>query len=51
MIDMEFPQTGKKMMWHEVLFDFTPTSFTQTGDIRGLVQVEEGGDNPRDESR
>jgi hypothetical protein len=33
-IDMEFPQNGKKMMWHEVLFDFNPTSFTQTGDIR-----------------
>ena len=42
-IDKEFPQNGKKMMWHEVLFDFTLTSFTQTGDIRGLVQVEEGG--------
>ncbi len=32
-IDMEFPQDGKKMMWHEVWSDITPTSFTQTGDM------------------
>lgn len=31
-IDMQFPQNGKKMMWHEV-WSITPTSFTQTGDI------------------
>lgn len=32
-IDMEFPENGKKMMWHEVWSDITPTSFTQTGDM------------------
>jgi hypothetical protein len=32
-IDMEFPQNGKKMMWHEVWSGITPTSFTQTGDM------------------
>jgi hypothetical protein len=29
-IDFQFPENGKKMMWHEVWSDFTPTSFTQT---------------------
>jgi len=40
-IDMEFPQKGKKMTWHEVFFDITPTSFTQTGNMGeagGLLQ-------------
>jgi hypothetical protein len=32
-IDMEFPSSGKRMMWHEVFRDFTSTSFLQTGDI------------------
>ncbi len=32
-IDMEFPSEGKRMLWHEVFTDFTPTSFTQTGDV------------------
>ncbi|HEU5401377.1 MAG TPA: hypothetical protein VFU86_08475 [Terriglobales bacterium] len=32
-IDLEFPQKGKKMMWHEVWYDITATSFTQTGDM------------------
>jgi hypothetical protein len=32
-IDMQFPQNGKKMLWHEVWSDITATSFTQTGDI------------------
>jgi len=32
-IDMEFPQNGKKMMWHEVWSDISSTSFTQTGDM------------------
>jgi hypothetical protein len=32
-IDMEFSTNDKRMMWHEVFTDFTPTSFTQTGDI------------------
>ncbi len=32
-IDLEFPQGAKKMLWHEVISEFTPTSFTQTGDI------------------
>jgi hypothetical protein len=32
-IDMDFPQAGKKMRWHEVFGDFTPDSFTQTGDL------------------
>jgi len=32
-IDMEFPQSGKKMMWHEVWSDVSSTSFTQTGDM------------------
>src|SRR5271157_3305418 len=32
-IDMRFPQGEKKMVWHEVWSDITPTSFTQTGDM------------------
>jgi hypothetical protein len=32
-IDMEFPQEGKKMTWHEVWSGITSTSFTQTGDM------------------
>ena len=32
-VDMEFPQGGKKMLWHEVWFGFTGNSFTQTGDM------------------
>ncbi|MGA7222966.1 MAG: hypothetical protein WBX16_08920 [Candidatus Acidiferrales bacterium] len=32
-IDMEFPENGKKMMWHEVWSGITATSFTQTGDM------------------
>jgi hypothetical protein len=32
-IDMEFPQSGKKMTWHEVWSGITATAFTQTGDM------------------
>jgi len=32
-IDMQFPQNGKKMVWHEVWSGITATSFTQTGDM------------------
>ena len=32
-INMEFPQNGKKMMWHEVWSGVTASSFTQTGDM------------------
>jgi hypothetical protein len=32
-IDMQFPQGEKKMVWHEAWSDITPTSFTQTGDM------------------
>jgi hypothetical protein len=32
-IDLDFPQGDKKMRWHEVFSDFTPNSFTQTGDM------------------
>jgi hypothetical protein len=32
-IDMEFPQNGKKMTWHEVWSGITTTAFTQTGDM------------------
>ena len=32
-IDMEFPQDGKKMIWHEVWSGITATSFTETGDM------------------
>lgn len=31
-VDIESEQNGKKMLWYEVFFDITPTSFTQTGD-------------------
>jgi len=30
-IDLEFPQNGKKMTWHEIWSGITATSFTQTG--------------------
>jgi len=32
-IDMGFPQSGKKMTWHEVWSGITATSFTQTGEM------------------
>jgi hypothetical protein len=32
-IDLNFPQNGKNMTWHEVWSGLTPTSFTQTGDM------------------
>ncbi len=32
-IDLEFPQNGKKMTWHEVWSGITATSFTQTGEM------------------
>lgn len=32
-IEMQFPQEGKKMLWHEVWSGITATSFTQTGDM------------------
>ena len=32
-IDLQFPQNGKKMTWHEVWSGITTTSFTQTGDV------------------
>ena len=32
-IDLQFPQQGKKMLWHEVWFDITSNSFTQTGEV------------------
>lgn len=32
-IDMNFPQGGKEMLWHEVWSDITSKSFTQTGDM------------------
>jgi hypothetical protein len=32
-IDMEFPQNGKKMTWHEVWSGITVSSFTQTGEM------------------
>lgn len=32
-IDLQFPQNGKKMTWHEVWSGITTTSFTQTGDM------------------
>jgi hypothetical protein len=31
--ELETSPDGKKMMWHEVWSDITPTSFTQTGDM------------------
>ena len=33
MIDLEFPQNGRKMTWHEVWSGITAASFTQTGDM------------------
>lgn len=35
-IDLDFPQGGKKMTWHEVWSGITATSFTQTGDMGEL---------------
>ena len=32
-IDLNFPQGGKKMTWHEVWSGITATSFTQTGEM------------------
>jgi hypothetical protein len=32
-IDLEFPQEGKKMIWHEVWSGISATDFTQTGDM------------------
>jgi hypothetical protein len=32
-INLHFPQNGKRMLWHEVWSDVTATSFTQTGDM------------------
>lgn len=32
-IDVEFPQNGKKMLWHEVWSEISSTSFTQAGDM------------------
>lgn len=32
-IDLQFPEHGKKMLWHEVWSDISSTSFTQTGDM------------------
>ena len=32
-IDLQFPQNGKKMQWHEVWSDISSTSFTQTGEM------------------
>jgi hypothetical protein len=31
-VDIESEHEGKKSLWHEVFFDITPTSFTQTGE-------------------
>jgi len=36
-VDMNFIENGKKMVWEEVFFDITPTSFTQTADIGEAV--------------
>ena len=35
-IDMQFPQNGKKMTWHEVWSGITATSFAQTGEMGEL---------------
>ena len=35
-IDMQFPQNGKKMLWHEVWSGITSTSFTQSADMGEL---------------
>jgi hypothetical protein len=32
-VNLVFSQGEKMMLWHEVFSDFTPNSFTQTGDI------------------
>jgi len=32
-IDLQFPQNGKKMVWHEVWSGITATSFTQIGEM------------------
>ncbi|HXY30483.1 MAG TPA: hypothetical protein VEI06_07215 [Gemmatimonadaceae bacterium] len=32
-IDLRFSRKDKRMVWHEVWSDITPTSFTQTGDV------------------
>jgi hypothetical protein len=32
-IDMQFPEGSKRMLWHEVWSDITASSFTQTGDM------------------
>jgi hypothetical protein len=32
-IDLDFPQNGKKMTWHEVWSGITNSAFTQTGEI------------------
>lgn len=32
-IDMQFPEHGKKMLWHEVWSEITATSFTQIGEM------------------
>jgi hypothetical protein len=32
-IDLDFPEHGKKMTWHEVWSSITPISFTQTGEM------------------
>jgi hypothetical protein len=31
-VDIDFEESGKKILWHEVFGDITPTSFTQTAD-------------------
>ncbi|MGH9748200.1 MAG: hypothetical protein ACRD59_19045 [Candidatus Acidiferrales bacterium] len=31
-VDIDSQRDGKKTLWHEVFFDITPTSFTQTGE-------------------
>jgi hypothetical protein len=33
---MEFPQNGKKMIWHEVWSGITAVSFRQTGEMGEL---------------
>jgi hypothetical protein len=33
LIELEFPQGDKKMLWHEVWSAITPTSFTQIGEM------------------
>jgi hypothetical protein len=31
-VDIHYDHDGKKMLWHELFFDITPTTFTQTAD-------------------